>query len=72
MMWAGQVEHLVYLGVGCQFFLLVLGDSPSAGGCSTPARWLLLALSMAVDTFAGIVLPQSTRVRWTWWVPGLT
>jgi putative copper resistance protein D len=56
--WAGQVEHLVYLLVGIQFFVLVLGDAPLRWQLSTPARWLLLALSMAVDTFVGIVIMQ--------------
>jgi cytochrome c oxidase assembly factor CtaG len=60
--WAGQVEHLVYLAVGCQFFCLVVGDEPLRWRLSTPARWLLLAVAMAVDTFTGIVLLQGTRV----------
>ncbi len=54
--WAGQVEHLVYLAVGYQFFALVIGDDPLRWRLSTPARWIMLALSMAVDTFTGIVL----------------
>jgi putative copper resistance protein D len=59
--WAGQLEHLVYLVIGCQFFLLVLGDTPGRWQLSTPARWVMLALSMAVDTFVGIVLMMSNR-----------
>ena len=59
--WAGQVEHLVYVVAGCQFFVLVLGDEPIRWRLSSPARWLLLAVAMAVDTFTGIVLLQGTR-----------
>jgi cytochrome c oxidase assembly factor CtaG len=59
--WAGQVEHLVYVLVGCQFFVLVVGHEPIRWRLATPARWLLLAIAMAVDTFTGIVLLQGTR-----------
>ena len=59
--WAGQVEHLVYLLVGCQFFVLVVGDEPLRWRLATPARWLLLAVAMAVDTFTGVVLLQGTH-----------
>ena len=60
--WAGQVEHLVYLLVGWQFFVLVVGDEPIRWRLAAPARWLLLAVAMAVDTFTGIVLLQGNRV----------
>ena len=59
--WAGQVEHLVYLLAGCQFFVLVVGDEPIRWRLGSPARWLLLAVAMAVDTFTGIVLLQGTH-----------
>lgn len=59
--WAGQVEHLVYLVVGYQFFVLVVGGEPIRWRLSSPARWLLLAVAMAVDTFTGIVLMQGTK-----------
>ena len=59
--WAGQVEHLVYLVVGIQFFVLVVGAEPIRWRLGTPARWLLLAIAMAVDTFTGVVLLQGTR-----------
>ncbi|MDT4973072.1 MAG: copper resistance protein [Pseudonocardiales bacterium] len=59
--WAGQVEHLVYVLVGCQFFSLILGDEPIRWRLASPARWLLLAVAMAVDTFTGVVLLQQTR-----------
>ena len=58
--WAGQVEHVVYLLAGYQFFVLVIGDEPVRWRLSSPAKWLLLALGMAVDTFTGIVLMQGT------------
>jgi putative copper resistance protein D len=59
--WAGQVEHLVFLVVGCQFFVLVVGEQPIRWRLASPARWLLLAVAMAVDTFTGIVLLQGTE-----------
>jgi len=58
--WAGQLEHLVFLVVGCQFFVLVVGDEPIRWRLASPVRWLLLAVAMAVDTFTGIVLLQGT------------
>jgi cytochrome c oxidase assembly factor CtaG len=48
--------------VGCHFFVLVVGDEPIRWRLAAPARWLLLAVAMAVDTFTGIVLLQGTRV----------
>lgn len=59
--WAGQVEHVVYLVVGIQFFVLVVGAEPIRWRLGTPARWLLLAIAMAVDTFTGVVLLQGTH-----------
>jgi putative copper resistance protein D len=59
--WAGEVEHLVYVLVGCQFFVLVVGNEPIRWRLAAPARWLLLAIAMAVDTFTGIVLMQGTK-----------
>ncbi|MGI8680106.1 MAG: cytochrome c oxidase assembly protein [Jatrophihabitans sp.] len=59
--WAGQAEHLVYVLAGCQFFVLVVGDEPIRWRLASPARWLLLALAMAVDTFTGVVLMQGTK-----------
>ncbi|MGX7681169.1 cytochrome c oxidase assembly protein [Jatrophihabitans sp. DSM 45814] len=70
--WAGQIEHLVYLIIGCQFFLLVLGDTPGRWQLSTPARWLMLALSMAVDTFVGVVIMMSNTPVSMTVVNGLT
>jgi cytochrome c oxidase assembly factor CtaG len=69
--WAGQVEHLVYLVVGCQFFVLVVGDEPIRWRLSAPARWLLLAVAMAVDTFTGVVLLQGTQAVHMLGAPGL-
>ena len=59
--WAGQLEHLVYVLVGFQFFSLVIGEAPIRWRLTTPARWVLLALSMAVDTFTGVILIMSLR-----------
>lgn len=59
--WAGQLEHLVYVVVGCQFFTLVVGNEPIRWRLTTPGRWVLLALSMAVDTFTGVVLLMSVQ-----------
>ena len=59
--WAGQVEHLVYVVAGYWFFVLVVGDEPIRWRLGSPARWLLLAIGMAVDTFTGIVLMQGTH-----------
>ena len=59
--WAGQVEHLVYVLVGYQFFVLIVGDEPIRWRLASPVRWLLLAIAMAVDTFTGIVLMQGTH-----------
>ena len=57
---AGQIEHLVYLVVGYQFFVLIVGDEPIRWRLSTLARWGLLAISMAVDTFTGVTLMMAT------------
>ncbi|MDP9093646.1 MAG: cytochrome c oxidase assembly protein [Actinomycetota bacterium] len=59
--WAGQLEHLIYVLVGCQFFALIIGDEPLRWRLASPARWLLLAVAMAVDTFTGVVLLQGTH-----------
>jgi cytochrome c oxidase assembly factor CtaG len=58
--WAAQLEHLVYLLIGCQFFALIVGDEPLRWRLSAPARWLLLAIAMAVDTFTGVILLQAS------------
>jgi cytochrome c oxidase assembly factor CtaG len=54
--WVGQVEHVVYLVVGYQFFALVVGDEPIRWRLATVARWAMLGISMAVDTFTGVTL----------------
>jgi cytochrome c oxidase assembly factor CtaG len=69
--WAGQVEHLVYLIAGCQFFVLVVGDEPIRWRLASPARWLLLAVAMAVDTFTGVILMQGTDTVGMLSAPGL-
>lgn len=69
--WAGELEHLVYVVVGFQFFTLVIGDAPIRWHLTTPARWVLLALSMSVDTFTGVILIMSTQPVAMMTVPGL-
>ncbi len=69
--WAGQVEHVVYLVVGYQFFVLVIGDEPIKWRLSTPVRWVMLAVAMAVDTFTGITLMLATEPIAMAPVPGL-
>jgi putative copper resistance protein D len=69
--WAGQVEHVVYLVVGYQFFVLVIGDEPIKWRLSTPVRWVLLAVAMAVDTFTGITLMLATEPVAMGTLPGL-
>ena len=52
----------MYVVVGCQFFMLITaGDPPIRWHLTTPTRWLLLVLSMAVDTFTGVVLLFNTQ-----------
>ena len=70
--WAGQLEHLVYVLVGCQFFVLVLGAEPIRWRLGAPARWLLLAIAMAVDTFTGVILLQATSPIAMLSAPGLS
>jgi putative copper resistance protein D len=69
--WAGQVEHVVYLVVGYQFFVLVIGDEPIRWRLSTPVRWVLLAVATAVDTFTGVTLMLATVPVAMTPVPGL-
>lgn len=73
--WSGQVEHLVYLVAGLQFFLLIFGDEPIRWRLSMPGRLMLLVLSMAVDTFVGLVLLQTAHpiamLPHPGWGPGL-
>jgi putative copper resistance protein D len=68
----GQLEHLLYLVVGVQFFLLVVGDEPIRWRLGIPLRWLFLALAMAVDTFTGIVLLQQRNPIGMMPAPGLS
>jgi cytochrome c oxidase assembly factor CtaG len=54
-------EHLLYLFAGYLYFLPLLGSEPIRWKMSFPTRFLLLALSMPVDTFVGVVLLQANR-----------
>jgi cytochrome c oxidase assembly factor CtaG len=69
---AGQFEHLVYVIFGFQFFALVVGDTPLRWRLSTPGKWAMLAIAMAVDTITGVVLLQTTRPVAMAVLPGLT
>jgi putative copper resistance protein D len=57
--WLGQLEHLLYLVAGYQFFVLLFGDEPIRWKLSMPGRLALCVLAMGVDTFAGLVLLQA-------------
>lgn len=59
--WLGQLEHVAYLAVGYQFFALAIGDEPLRWRLSMPGKMFMLALAMAVDTFTGVILLQTTR-----------
>ena len=68
---AGQIEHVVYLLVGYLFFVLVIGDEPIKWRLSTPVRWVVLAIAMAVDTFTGVTLMLLTQPIAMRTAPGL-
>ncbi len=70
--WAGQAEHAAYLIIGGQFFTVVLGGEPIRWQLTTPARWLLLGISMAVDTFVGVILLMAPVPIARTAVPGLS
>jgi putative copper resistance protein D len=59
--WLGQLEHLLYLVTGWLFFVHVFGDEPLRWRLSMPARLGLVVMSMAIDTFVGVILLQSTQ-----------
>ncbi len=54
-------EHLLYLVAGYLYFLPLVGSEPIRWKMSFPSRFLLLALSMPVDTFVGVVLLQANH-----------
>jgi putative copper resistance protein D len=54
-----NLEHVMYLVAGYLYFLPLLGSEPIKWKMSFPSRFLLLALSMPVDTFVGVVLLQA-------------
>jgi cytochrome c oxidase assembly factor CtaG len=59
--WLGQGEHLLYLGAGYLFFVLVFGEEPTRWRLSIPGRLMLVVVAMAVDTFVGLVLLQTVH-----------
>jgi cytochrome c oxidase assembly factor CtaG len=58
---AHNAEHLLYLFAGYIYFLPLLGSEPIRWKMSFPTRFLLLALSMPIDTFVGVVLLQANH-----------
>ena len=56
-----DAEHVLYLVVGYLYFLPLLGSEPIRWKMSFPTRFFLLALSMPVDTFVGVVLLESNH-----------
>jgi cytochrome c oxidase assembly factor CtaG len=56
-----DAEHVLYLVVGYLYFLPLLGSEPIRWKMSFPSRFLLLALSMPVDTFVGVVILQANH-----------
>jgi cytochrome c oxidase assembly factor CtaG len=53
-------EHVLYLVVGCLFFLPLVGGEPLRRRPAYPARLLVLFLTMPVDTFTGLILGYSS------------
>jgi cytochrome c oxidase assembly factor CtaG len=56
-----DAEHILYLIAGYLYFLPLLGSEPIRWKMSFPSRFLLLALSMPIDTFVGVVLLQTNH-----------
>jgi cytochrome c oxidase assembly factor CtaG len=56
-----NLEHVLYLVAGYLYFLPLLGSEPIRWKMSFPSRFLLLALSMPIDTFVGVVLLQTNH-----------
>jgi putative copper resistance protein D len=60
-----DLEHVLYLVSGYLYFLSLLGSEPIRWKLSFPSRFLMLALSMPVDTFVGVVLMQTKHEVFT-------
>ena len=56
-----DAEHVLYLVVGYLYFLPLIGSEPIRWKMSFPTRVLMLALTMPVDTFVGVVLIQANH-----------
>jgi putative copper resistance protein D len=56
-----ELEHAMYLVAGYLYFLPLLGSEPIRWKMSFPTRFLMLAMSMPVDTFVGVVLMQANH-----------
>lgn len=57
---AAELEHWAYLAAGWMLFVHVFGEEPLRWHLSMPGRFLMLAVTMAVDTFVGVVLMLNT------------
>jgi putative copper resistance protein D len=64
-----NLEHLLYLVAGYLYFLPLLGSEPIRWKMSFPTRFLMLALSMPIDTFVGVVLMQTKTAPFTAYEP---
>ena len=62
--WLEAVEQLLYLVAGFWFFLPLVGSEPVRWRLGAPQRMFVLALSMPVDTFTGVVLLQTSSYPW--------
>jgi cytochrome c oxidase assembly factor CtaG len=56
-----DAEHVLYLVVGYLYFLPLIGSEPIRWKMSFPTKLLMLALSMPIDTFVGVVLIQANH-----------
>jgi len=55
-----DAEHAVFLVVGYLFFLPILGREPIRWRLTYPVRFVILVLTMPVDTFTGLILGYGT------------
>lgn len=78
-----DAEHALYLVAGCLYFLPIVGSEPVRWRLSALGRYLMLLVTMAVDTLVGVTLtlvprelfPAYARTGRTWglaWSPTCT
>jgi putative copper resistance protein D len=61
---AAAAERLAYLVVGYLYLLSGFGDEPIRWRLSRPAKMLIIALTMPIDTFTGLTLLTVQREPW--------